>query len=165
MERRLILLRHAKSAWDTDAASDHDRPLNKRGRRDAPRIGARIAELGWAPEWVLSSDAARTRETWRRLSEAFASEAQLSFTARLYHAGLSTLRAEAAAVPAEITTLMAIGHNPGWEQAAATLCGQPDLTMTTCNAALLSASADSWPEALARDGGWELHELLRPKTL
>ena len=65
MRRRLIVLRHAKSAWDTDAATDHERPLNKRGRRDALRVAEKIAKLGWQPEQVISSDAERTRETWK----------------------------------------------------------------------------------------------------
>jgi hypothetical protein len=71
MQRRLMIMRHAKSAWSSDVASDHERPLNKRGRRDAPRVGKRLAKLGWVPEFVVSSDSRRTRETWERMQRRF----------------------------------------------------------------------------------------------
>ncbi|MBK6580418.1 MAG: histidine phosphatase family protein [Sandaracinaceae bacterium] len=61
--RRLLLTRHAKSDWSTEAPDDHARPLNKRGRRDAPRVGALVQSLGWRPELVLCSSAQRALET------------------------------------------------------------------------------------------------------
>ena len=60
--RTLILMRHAKSSWTADLA-DHERPLNKRGAKDAPRIAAYLEKRGWLPELVLCSDAVRTRAT------------------------------------------------------------------------------------------------------
>ena len=62
--RRLILTRHAKSAWDDPALDDHDRPLNGRGRRAARELGDWLASRGYLPEEVLCSSALRTRETW-----------------------------------------------------------------------------------------------------
>ena len=59
MTRRLILMRHAKSDWGT-GDDDHDRPLNARGRGDAPRVGEALRELGWVPDLVVLSDSART---------------------------------------------------------------------------------------------------------
>jgi phosphohistidine phosphatase SixA len=164
MKRRLIVLRHAKSAWNTDAPTDHDRPLNKRGRRDAPRIGARLAELGWLPEQVVSSDAARTRETWKRLSTDWSEPVAVSFTRSLYGAGYGEVRSAVGGLGDEATTAMVIGHNPGWEELVETLTGTPQ-RMTTCNAALLSIQAESWQAAIEQRGGWRLHEVLRPKEL
>ncbi len=162
--RRLIVLRHAKSAWNSDAPSDHARPLNKRGRRDAPRMAAHLARLGWGPEWVALSDAARTRETWARMKSAFAAPAQVVITHQLYHAGLDEVCAVLASVSAATTTVMVIGHNPGWAQLASDLSGR-EVMMTTCNAALLTTEADTWSAALAHLGGWSLTALLRPKEL
>ncbi len=162
--RRLIVLRHAKSAWNTDAPSDHDRPLNKRGRRDAPRIGARLAELGWGPERVISSDAARTRETWDRMSSAFGDTVEVSFTNLFYGAGTQEVVRALSDEPERVVTAMVIGHNPGWEELVEALTGA-DHRMTTCNAALLSIAAESWPEATAQVGRWRLEHLLRPKAL
>ncbi|MBW2458958.1 MAG: histidine phosphatase family protein [Deltaproteobacteria bacterium] len=164
MTRRLIVLRHAKSAWNTDAPTDHDRPLNKRGRRDAPRIGARLAELGWLPERVISSDAARTRETWKRLSSDWSEAVEVSFTRALYGAGYGEVQSALGKVDDEVTTAMVIGHNPGWEELVETLTGA-DHRLTTCNAALLTIEADSWKQAMKQRGCWQLHQLLRPKEL
>jgi phosphohistidine phosphatase len=96
MTKRLIVLRHAKSAWDTDAPDDHSRPLAKRGRKDAPLIGARLAQLEWVPQAVISSDSARTRETWARMEEALLGddeEAEVHFTRDLFHADEREIRA------------------------------------------------------------------------
>ncbi|RBI84362.1 histidine phosphatase family protein [Rhodosalinus halophilus] len=104
--RRLILIRHAKSDWSL-ALDDHARPLNKRGRRSAPLIGAWLREKGYLPDEVICSDAARTRETFDRLGI----EAPVTCTRMLYLAEaediLEVLRA------AEGATVALIGHNPG----------------------------------------------------
>jgi phosphohistidine phosphatase SixA len=165
MKRRLIVLRHAKSAWDTDAPTDHDRPLNKRGRRDAVAVGDRIAKLEWSPRQVMSSDSARTRETWKRMRKSFEhDDIDVRFTRDLYHAGIGAVRDELARVPDEVKTVMVIGHNPGWEGVVDALSGE-DVGMTTCNAALLSVETDSWAEAAMLDSCWKLHRVIRPKEL
>lgn len=69
--RRLVLMRHAKSDWGSPSLADHDRPLNKRGRRDGPRMAAWIAENGLRPDLILCSTARRTRETARLLNESW----------------------------------------------------------------------------------------------
>ncbi len=165
MNRRLIILRHAKSAWNTDAPTDHDRPLNKRGRRDAPRIGERIKEMSWTPEQVYSSDSQRTRETWQRMKDALgAGDLEVSFTRDLYHADIEEVRQVLADTPDSVSTVMVIGHNPGWENVVSILSGD-DERMTTCNAAMMTIDAESWKNAGAMDGCWELQHLLRPKEL
>jgi phosphohistidine phosphatase len=164
MLRRLIVLRHAKSDWDTDAATDHERPLNKRGRRDAPRVADHMAELGWKPEKVFSSDARRTRETWKRMRKAFDSGIKAKFTKSLYHTGIGAVREVVASVPDKVETVMVIGHNPGWESVIDTLTGE-EVRLTTCNAALLSIEADSWADAISTDAAWNLDRVLRPKDL
>ena len=62
MQRRLMLMRHAKSSWKSQVPTDHERPLNERGRRDAARVGKRLAKLGWLPDVVVGSDSRRTEE-------------------------------------------------------------------------------------------------------
>src|SRR5262245_38687424 len=112
MQRRLMLMRHAKSAWQSQVPSDHARPLNERGRRDAPRVGKRLVELGWVPDHVVGSDSRRTRETWERMQKHFP-EARVSFTRTLYAAGPTELRTEVARLPADVRTVLVLGHNPG----------------------------------------------------
>ena len=164
MERRLIVLRHAKSSWETEAATDHDRPLNKRGRRDAQRVGKRLAKLGWAPELVFSSDSKRTRETWERMKDGFDDSIEATFTRDLYHAGIGAVRGVLVGVPDSIKTVMTIGHNPGWESVVELLTGK-ETALTTCNAALLVVEADNWSDAAAMDSCWKLDTILRPKEL
>ena len=156
MKRRLVLLRHAKSSWKSDAATDWARPLKGRGRRDAPVIGLRLTQRGWLPDAVVSSDSARTTETWERLGI----DAPVRFTRALYHGGLAALRQELAAFDDGIGTAMAIGHNPGWEDAVEALSGEAT-RMTTCNAALLEGAGATWAAALSSP--WTLVTVLRPR--
>ena len=166
MKRKLILLRHAKSAWDTDAATDHERPLNKRGRRDAPRVAAKLAELGWLPERVYSSDSSRTKETWDRMKDTLSpkgSSPEVTFSSELYQAGLEAIRTLIGKGDRKVETILVIGHNPGWEDAVEALTGK-SVRLTTCNAVLLSTKSDSWSEALG-SASWKIEHVLRPKEL
>ncbi|MFH0943584.1 MAG: histidine phosphatase family protein [Planctomycetota bacterium] len=163
MKRRLILMRHAKSSWESSATTDHARPLNGRGRRSAPLVGARLEELGWVPELVVSSDAARTRETWELLAPAFGGQAiVVCFSPELYGAGLREIRSLAKEWDVSVGTVLLLGHNPGFEGALHALSRERH-EMTTANAALLSAEGASWASALA--GSWSLEHLIRPRDL
>ncbi len=162
MGRRLIILRHAKSDWNTDAGSDHERPLNDRGRRSAPLVGAHLETLGWVPEVVLSSDATRTRQTWEGMASAFG-DPRVEFTRALYLAGPAEVRAAIGPLSDDVTTAMVIGHNHGWEDVVYELTGVR-VRMTTCNAALLTVPADSWSDASARSD-WTFETVVRPKEI
>lgn len=160
--RRLLVMRHAKSSWKSDAADDHARPLNGRGRRDAPRIGERLVQLDRRPELVISSDSQRTRETWRLMAEHFP-DAEVIFTEDFYLCDVDDVVGQLAQVPAETTTVMILGHNPGWEDVVDSLSGC-FVTMTTANVAILTRESDNWDDAATRTD-WQLERLLRPKEL
>ncbi len=162
MQRRLIVMRHATSAWNTGAGSDHARPLNGRGQRDAPRVARHLVEAGWEPDAVLSSDAERTRQTWAGMAPELTSPPDPTFTNALYHAGLEAIWEAAHGLEPEIETVLVLGHNPGWEQAVHRLTGQPE-PMTTANAALLEGEGEDWPGALERR--WALVDIVRPREL
>jgi phosphohistidine phosphatase SixA len=162
MSKRLIIMRHAKSSWKSSAATDHQRPLNKRGRHDAPRIGARLQELGWIPDLVIASDSERTRETWQRMQAEFPVSIKERFNSDFYHGGLADIASACTRLTGDISTLLVLGHNPGWEDAVANLSGQW-VRMTTANAALLESGAEDW--ATAMDADWLLVDVLRPKEL
>ncbi len=162
--RRLILMRHAKSSWRSGAPTDHERPLNGRGRRDAPKVGAELSRLGWVPERVLSSDSSRTRETFARMSASLGFEGEVNFLPVLYHAGIDELREVASRLPEAETTTLILGHNPGWEEALTWLSGHHEPMKTGC-AALLSREAASWPEALADERTWSLAAVIHPRDL
>lgn len=164
MNRRLIVMRHAKSDWHAGAATDHARPLNHRGRRDAPRIAQRIVELGWEPEVVLSSDSTRTRETYELMAQHFAESVIVHYLESLYHAGPRELVEALQLLPDEVQTVMALGHNPGWSAVMYWLT-ENDVSLTTANAALCHVEAGSWGEAAELGGIWQLEDVLRPKEL
>ncbi|GAB4389369.1 SixA phosphatase family protein [Albidovulum sp.] len=124
--RRLILTRHAKSAWDDPSLGDHARPLNLRGRRAALELGEWLLSRGYEPDEVLCSDAERTRETWQRLAAApLEVTPRVRYLPALYHAGplamLDILR------HASGDCVMMIGHNPGIAELAAMLPARPPL--------------------------------------
>jgi phosphohistidine phosphatase len=160
---RLVLLRHAKSDWHSGAATDHERRLNGRGKREALRVGQRLARAGWIPDRVISSDASRATETWARMAPAFGRPIELVTTRRLYDAGLAAIAEVLGDLPSEVWTVLVIGHNPGWEQAASDLSGVP-VALTTANAVLLTRDDVPWREAL-RPGAWKLVSVVRPKEL
>lgn len=158
--KRLIVMRHAKSAWDTNARDDHARPLNGRGRKDAPRMGAELRERGWVPDRVVSSDSQRTRETWQGVRSELG-EIEAEFTRKLYHAGPREVLDVMESLDEE-ETLLVLGHNPGWQDVVEFLSGT-EVQMTTANCALLEGEGD-WMD-LARTSAWSLIEVLRPKEL
>jgi len=160
--RRLILMRHGKSDWTSGAADDHARPLNERGRHDAPTMASWLVAQGWAPDAVICSDATRTWETWERMAGAFSPPPALVVSRELYHAGLSELIQHARSWDPAWRTVLALGHNPGWEEAVHTLTGQHE-AMKTASCALMVGQGASWPEALL--GSWELQEAMRPRLL
>lgn len=164
MLRRLLVMRHAKSSWKEPGQADHARPLNGRGQRDAPRMGAYLAASGWAPELVLSSDSQRTRETWALASEALEPEPEVRFLPELYLAGPEVVRRVLSGVDDSVETLLILGHNDGWEEVVGWLCGRGE-RITTGNIAFLSTEAPSWSAALAQAPRWRLHEVARPKEL
>jgi len=122
--RRLILTRHAKSAWDDPAMADHDRPLNGRGRRSALELGEWLHSRGYEPDEVLCSTAARTRETWARVQSAPLEVTPLvQFLEGLYHASPDVMLAALRRATGDC--VMMIGHNPGIAEFAAMLPAKP----------------------------------------
>jgi phosphohistidine phosphatase len=117
---RLILFRHGKAEPDSVSGDDFDRRLAPRGLRESADMGARLADLGFAPDLVLVSPAARTRETWAA-AEAHFPKAQAQFDDELYHADSGSIRLEAERAGEKAATVMVVGHNPGLQELAVRL--------------------------------------------
>ncbi|CAA7407190.1 unnamed protein product [Spirodela intermedia] len=175
VRRRLILLRHAESSWSDRSLRDHDRPLSKAGRSDAITVSRKLQQMGWIPELILSSDATRTKETLHLMREHAACflEAKVRYVPSFYSvAAMDGQTAEHLQKAVceysedEILTVMCMGHNKGWEEAASMLAGA-SIELKTCNAALLEASGQSWNEAFASAGlgGWKLHGIVKPESV
>jgi len=161
--RCLILMRHAKSDWGDESLPDHERPLNERGRRDAPRMAQWLAEQTWVPDVVLSSSSVRTRETLQLMSDTWDDEPTQSFTRSLYLASpeaiLDCIRADGNDAP----QLMVLAHNPGISYVASLLADQ-SVEMPTAAAAVFRVDLDHWYD-LRPSTPIQLVEFMRPKAL
>ncbi|MFI1167337.1 SixA phosphatase family protein [Streptomyces sp. NPDC020801] len=120
--RRLVVLRHAKSAWP-HGVPDHERPLAPRGRRDAPAAGRALAEADWLPDLALCSTALRARRTWDLVSAQWGTPPPVRYDSRLYAADAGTLLTVVREVPPEVGTLLLLGHNPGLQELVLELAG------------------------------------------
>jgi phosphohistidine phosphatase len=142
--RRLMLLRHAKSAWPD--VPDHDRPLAKRGKHDAPLVGRWLRDHGYLPEVVVCSDARRTRQTWKLVARELGGSPAVRLDARAYAASGLTLLYLARELPAACRSALLIGHNPGVSDLARSLVEPPEagISFPTAAVAVLEFDGD-WP--------------------
>jgi phosphohistidine phosphatase len=167
--RTMMLLRHAKSDWDSGVADDFDRPLAKRGRGAAQRMAAWMQDHGVVPEYVLSSTAVRARETTTIVANTLALDAaRLEYQDRLYLADVDELLLAARDCPKAAKSVMLVGHNPGLEDLLTYLCGEE--LPSAANGKLMPTAAlarialpDNWKN-LRRDSG-DIIAITRPKEL
>ncbi|MFC1227829.1 MULTISPECIES: SixA phosphatase family protein [Streptomyces] len=151
--RRLVVLRHAKSAWP-EGVPDRDRPLAARGERDAPAAGRAIAGTVGPPGLVLCSTAVRARRTWELAAAEWATPPPVRYDSRLYAAGVPALLAVVREAPADVGTLLLVGHNPGLADLVLALAGDgADDTLDRVRAkfptsavAVLSWRGTAWPD-------------------
>ena len=108
--KKLYLLRHAKSSWKDFSIRDFDRPLNKRGKHDAPMMAARMKERGLHPDVILSSPAKRAKVTSRYFSEVL--KTKLLYVDSIYESSATRLREIAKDAFKEYDSVMLVGHNP-----------------------------------------------------
>ena len=147
--RRLILLRHAKSDWPD--VPDQERPLAKRGRRDAPVVGRWLRRHGYLPDTVICSVARRTRQTWKLVAPELGASPSVTFEPRAYAASALTLLYLVRELPGTCRAALLIGHNPGIEELAAHLAeaqaaaGAPRPKFPTAAVAVLEFDGD-WPD-------------------
>lgn len=122
---KLILMRHAKSAWDTPGMADFERPLAPRGRRAMPRVMNALVRAGLVPDRIVCSTALRARQTLALALERWTDDIRIDMTRDVYEAdadGLLGLARGAASADA-VGTLALIGHNAAMEEFAAALAG------------------------------------------
>jgi phosphohistidine phosphatase len=144
--KTLVLVRHAKSAWGDPSLADHDRPLNDRGRRDAPEMGRRIRERGITPGVILSSTAVRARTTAEAIAEELGAAAgTLTLDERLYGSSPETILDVVAELDDDLTTALVVAHDPGMSDLAYRLSGEIE-HMPTCAVAEFRFAAWSWAE-------------------
>ena len=121
--RKLVLLRHAKSAWPD--VPDYERPLARRGQRDAPVIGRWLRRAGHVPDQVLCSTARRARETWQLAQAGLGTTPAVSFDDAVYQGSAGQLLDVIRRAPPVARTLLIVGHDPAIPELALTLAAAP----------------------------------------
>ena len=160
--KRLFLLRHAKSKHGEEYATDAERPLAKRGKRDAKRMGKAAQERGWVPALIISSPAKRARQTATRFAKAAGYELEIQHTASIYMEGTGGILDAIQAAGAEVDSVMVVGHNPDLETLASWLTKE-EVNLKTATLACIDLPVDAWAKAGERNG--ELVAVLSPKDL
>ncbi len=170
-DMRLLLLRHAKSAWDDEGLADVDRPLNSRGKAAARSMAAYLKENGLLPNQILCSTAQRTRETLARLLPSLSQEAKIHLISDLYRQSEDDYIPLIRKHGGRAQNLMVIGHNPATEDTALRLTGtandgvlaQIELKFPTGALAVIDFDIASWSELHQRTG--HLERFVKPRDL
>ncbi len=161
--KTLLILRHAKSSWKDMTLADHDRPLNRRGKEDAPRMGALLAEEGLVPDVILSSTAKRAQATAEAVADASGFEGEIHYSRDLYHADPESYLYTLRTLPPDYELVMVVGHNPGLEELVDVLTGE-SLRLPTAALVQVSLPLDDWT-ALTDETEGELVDIWRPREL
>ncbi len=160
--KTLLILRHAKSDWST-GRPDHDRPLNQRGKRTAPRIGQLLREEELVPDFIVSSTALRARKTAKKVAEACGYRGSIEVTGALYLSGAAAYVDVLRDLGCEHACLLVVGHNPAVTSLLDALTGSHE-TMPTAALAHVTLPIDDWSQ-LATDTPGALANLWRPGGL
>lgn len=143
--RTLTLVRHAKSSWQNSNLSDRERPLNKRGERDAPIMGKRIVEAGIRPSLIISSPAVRAWSTAKIIARAIGYPKEFLHREKdVYLASLDRLLDLLAEQDAEFENILLVGHNPGLTQFANYLSPGVTNNLPTAGVVSVSFEQDDW---------------------
>ena len=163
--KQLLLIRHGKSSWDISELSDHERPLNERGKRDAPRMAAALKSREIEPGHIASSSAVRAATTARILAERISyPEAKIIYDRSLYLASAREILTVVQQFDESVETAFLFGHNPGMHALVNRLAlSDPVDEFPTLAVGWLNLNIEFWGEA--EFGCGTLTELLTPRTL
>ena len=162
--KTLLVLRHAKSSWKDSSLEDHDRPLNKRGKADAPRMGKLIREQELVPDLIVSSTARRAKKTAEEVADESKFSGEVVLEKRFYLASPVSMVEILKEIPdPSADRVMIVGHNPGQEELVRALTGA-DETFPTASLAQIELPIDRWADLELTTQG-KLVGLWRPKEL
>lgn len=168
--RRLMLLRHAKTERAEPGESDRDRKLMKRGREDAPVLGAYMAHHGLVPDLALVSPAARAQETWMLLATVFAKTPRMQIDDRIYNSSPRNLL-QVIAEPRKARRLLVVGHNPSLHEFALQLIAAGNIEareqlrekLPTSGLVVMDLPIDDW--ALVHPHAARLERFVTPRLI
>ncbi|HEY59671.1 MAG TPA: histidine phosphatase family protein [Anaerolineae bacterium] len=161
--KKIFLMRHAKSSWKNSKLPDHERPLKKRGQKNAKSMGKFLKAKKHVPDIVLCSTAERAVQTANILTKACGYDKEVIYTDKLYMAEPSNIFEILHDQPDKAKNIMIIGHNPGMEAFLQILTGKVE-TLPTASIAYLNLSIKKWAN-LNQKVEAKLKKLWRPKDL
>ena len=159
--KTLFLIRHAKSSWDNPDLSDAERPLNDRGRRDAPLMARRMASNWSPPEGIFCSRALRARETADIMSQFWWKDREIVIDGKLYEESASSILDFIAQKTKEIDSLALVFHNPTITYLSNVLASLSIPNVPTCGIVILKPKANTWEDL--QPGKCELVDFDFPK--
>jgi phosphohistidine phosphatase len=160
--KTLLLLRHAKSSRDSPSLQDFDRPLNERGKKDAPLIGKYTRKQKIQADLAVSSPAERARQTAELVLKSAGLKVELRFDKRIYEASLRRLLNVISQVEDTVNTVIMVGHNPGFEELFEALTGEAR-DLPTASLACIELHVENWSKVRTAVG--DLKWLVTPKEL
>jgi phosphohistidine phosphatase len=161
--KKLLLMRHAKSCWEEPDIPDHERPLKKRGKKDAERMGKMLKSKKLDPDLILSSTALRAKETAEIVADKCKYKKEIIFLDYLYMAEPSDILHAIEKNAKKEKTILVVGHNPGLEAFLQIANGKVE-SLPTAAIAYLTAPIDDWAD-LEKEENVKLKKLWRPKDL
>jgi phosphohistidine phosphatase len=161
--KTLLVMRHAKSSWKHSELPDFERPLNKRGKRDAPEMGHLLRDRELLPQYIVASTAQRVRETVELFEEACGFSGQVGWDEKLYLADPEVILRVLAAVPDEFERVMVVAHNPGLEMIVQLLSNRIE-SLSTGAVACFALRIEHWSELNEKLQG-DLIEFWKPGDL
>lgn len=130
--KKLFLIRHAKSSWDDPTISDHERPLNERGIRNANFMSNLLKEKNIIPDLIISSTAKRAHQTANIFSENLNYTKKIKFDSRIYEATTQNLLEVISEIENKYNYVFLFGHNPGLTNFANFISTQSIFNLPTC---------------------------------
>lgn len=145
--KTLYIVRHAKSSWDHPKLGDIDRPLNNRGKKNAPEMGRRLAKRQIKPGMIMASPAKRARATAKMIApELGIPSAAVQYNDLLYHGSISDILQAIRNTDDSMEDLMIFGHNPGFTTLANFLTGADIDNIPTCGIVAINFPIEYWNE-------------------
>ena len=163
--KSVILFRHGKSDWDTKYDSDHDRPLAKRGIRDAKRMGKFLSKRAEVPELILSSTALRTRETTKLAMEAGNWDVDIELEKKIYEASLEEIINIINSQNDKYNSICIIGHEPIFSTVIKLIDNKKKIKFPTATMARISFSTSDWKRVLLEPEKCKLDWFYKPKSI
>jgi phosphohistidine phosphatase len=161
--KRIYLLRHAKSDWEAEYDTDHERPLNRRGRTAAAQMGQYLTTIDQAPDLVVTSSAVRARDTVELAMSSGSWDCPVEVTRDLYATSPSSVVHLVQTYAGSHDRLLLVGHEPTWSELASSLIGGGHIKLPTAAIARIDFDVDGWPEVDVHTG--TLAWVVTPKLL